>query len=80
MATPAIKRKAKDLIDLTISPSFPPVTALNKSKTPKIIKTIGISILIIKTIYPINFNGGFNLVHGLFLVLPPSTLVVTAPV
>ena len=47
IATPAISLNINDFNDLDISPSFPPVTALNKSIIPNTINNKGITILTI---------------------------------
>ena len=47
IATPPINLNINDFNDLVISPSFPPVTALNKSIIPNTINNRGIIILTI---------------------------------
>ena len=58
---PAITRKIKERNDVFISSSFEPTIALKKSIIPNAIIIIGIIILTISTMFPINFSGSFNL-------------------
>ena len=61
--TPAKTLNRRILPAFFISSSFAPMTALKKSTLPKIMIIIGIIILKIKTILPINSRGAFNLVQ-----------------